>query len=201
MSYVFLDLETTGLDADTCHITEIGAIRVNEYGDVIGQFDTYVRLPEGEKIPEDISRFTGITDDDLETYGITSESAMAQLERFIGDEGIVVAQHAPFDISFIEKHFEVKNFFDTRTLAYALDLPKANLKGLAEHYGIDMGTHHRAYSDAKTCGEIFFKQLEDLGSRAHEYLNVVGVKPERVPKKYPKNTIAVVEFGDKKEGE
>lgn len=202
MSYVFIDLETTGLDSEKCFITEVAAVKTNDYGDVTGMMNYYVELPEGESIPTEIIKLNGITDDDLAKHGVSITSAMTHLERLIGDD-VVIAQYAPFDLSFIERHFEVKNFYDTRTMAYELGLPKANLKGLAEHYGIDMGTHHRALDDAKTCAAAFFNLVEDLYATGHEVgtlMNVVGTKPERIPSVLPKNTINVVDYAEK-EGE
>lgn len=202
MSYVFLDIETTGLDSETCFITEVGAVVTDEYGNVLGSLNCYVELPEGEVVPEFITELTGITTEDLLEHGIPIESAMTYLKHFIG-ESIVVAQYAPFDFSFIEKHFEIANFYDTRTMAYALDLPSAKLDGIAAHYGIEMAEHHRAVSDANTCKDVFFKMVDDFansGLSAGTLMNVVGTKPERMPKIYPTNTRAVVDYGEK-EGE
>lgn len=197
MSYVFLDIETTGLDADTCFITEVAAVKTNEYGDVIEEINMLVALPEGESVPEFITELTGITDGDLIEAGVRIDFAMDTLKQFIGED-VVIAQYAPFDLSFIEKHFEVKNFFDTRTMAYELRLPGAKLNQIAEHYGIEMAEHHRALSDAMTCASIFFEMMEEIGgSRLGEFLNVVGTKPERMPKIYPIHTITVVDYAEK----
>lgn len=202
MTYVFLDIETTGLDSEKHFITEVAAVKTNEYGDELGSINTYVELPEGEEVPAFITELTGITTEDLLEHGIPIDSAMTYLEHFIGDS-IVVAQYAPFDFSFIEKHFTIANFYDTRSMAYALDLPAANLKGLAAHYGVDLGTHHRAIYDAKSCKDVFFAMVEDFsnaGLSAATMLNVVGTKPERMPTVFPSSTIAVVDYGEK-EGE
>lgn len=203
MSYVFLDLETTGLDADVNHITEVGAIKTNEYGDIIGRFHSMVRLPAGAVVPEFIVELTGITDELLKKEGRAVGDVMNDLHEFIG-ENVVVAQYAPFDLSYIEKHFVVKNFFDTRTISYALGHDKSGLKDLAKRYDVALDEHHRSIGDAIACKEIFFEMIEDVadtGSNVGSLLNVVGTRPERMPKVYPKNTIAVVDYGDKKAGE
>ena len=53
---VFFDTETTGLYADTCQIIELAAIRIEqtEHGAlrIAGSMDDFIRLPEGEKLPE-----------------------------------------------------------------------------------------------------------------------------------------------------
>lgn len=202
MSYVFLDLETTGLDSDICYITEVAAVRTNDYGDVMEEFHTMVRLPEGESVPELITKLTGITDEMLKD-GVSQQKAMLDLARFIGDD-IVVAQYAPFDLSFIERHFQVMNFYDTRTMAYALELPSAKLVDIAKHYGFEQEEAHRALSDAHDCRKVFFEMVEEFarrGESAGELMNVVGTKPERIPKRYPLSTIAVVDYGEEKAGE
>lgn len=201
MGYVFIDIETTGLDAGKSFITEIAAIKTNGYGDIEDSLQRLVRLPKGETVPTFITELTGITDDMLAEQGRDFDLAIGELEEFIGD-AVVVAQYAPFDLSFIERHFEVLHFFDTRTLAYALDLPSANLEGLAAHYGIEMGKHHRAMDDASTCRYIFFAQAFDMESKmmnVGDYLNVVGTKPERIPSVYPTHTIHVVDYAKKED--
>lgn len=198
MSYVFLDLETTGLDADTCFITEVAAVKTNEYGDVLEEMNFLVKLPEGESVPKFITELTGITDEMLATQGEEAVIVMDFLREFIGDD-VVVAQYAPFDLSFIEKHFKVQHFFDTRTMAYHLRLPSAKLDGITEHYGIEMEEHHRALPDAKACGEAFFKMAEELGREITDLFCVVGTKPERMPTVFPSATVAVVDYSEKEE--
>ncbi|MCA1800604.1 MAG: 3'-5' exonuclease [Actinobacteria bacterium] len=203
MSYVFLDLETTGLDADANFITEVGAVKTNEYGDTIATFHSMVRLPKGEKVPEFITELTGITDEQLVKEGRAVGDVMNDLYEFISGD-IVIAQYAPFDLSFIEKHFEVKYFFDTRTMAYELGHEKASLKDLAARYDAPMPKHHTAISDANACKVIFFEMVEVLlakGKHPGNLMNVIGTKPERIPKIYPKNMVAVVHHGKKKRGE
>lgn len=195
--YVFLDLETTGLDADTCHITEVAAVKTNAYGDILGSYETFVALPEGETVPDIITEITGITDADLEGAPEV-DFVMETLKEFIGDD-TVIAQFAPFDLSFIEKHFKVQAFFDTRTMAYHLDLPSPKLEGITEHYGIEMEEHHRALSDARACAAVFFEMAEELRSDLGELFCVVGTKPERMPKTYPSATVAVVDYAKKEE--
>src|ERR1700760_2566167 len=44
MTFVIVDLETTGGSAEVCDITEIGAVKVRG-GEVLGEFATLVRPP------------------------------------------------------------------------------------------------------------------------------------------------------------
>src|SRR4029453_2380621 len=57
-TFCVLDLETTGASADSCGITEIGAVRVRG-GELLGTFHTLVN--PGAVIPPEITMLTGIT--------------------------------------------------------------------------------------------------------------------------------------------
>src|SRR5690349_4686745 len=59
VTFVVVDLETTGGSPSECGITEIGAVKVRG-GEVLGEFQTFVN--PGEPIPAFISVLTGITD-------------------------------------------------------------------------------------------------------------------------------------------
>lgn len=52
---VFFDTETNGLEADTCQIIELAAIRVEQTDSgilrVTESTDTFVKLPAGQRIP------------------------------------------------------------------------------------------------------------------------------------------------------
>jgi len=203
IQYVFLDLETTGLDAETSFVTEIAAVRTDAHGEVLAEFQTMVSLPHGETVPEFIVGYTGITDEMLEGAP-GQEYAMIMLRDFIdydadGVQTIVVAQYAPFDLSFIEKHFTVEHFFDTRTMSYEL-FPgqKASLKDLTARYGIEQAEAHRALSDARDTAEVFHEMRQDMElSQFVSLLNVVGTRPDREPKVLPKATLYVKDYGEK----
>ena len=59
VTFVVVDLETTGGSAADCEITEIGAVKVRA-GEILGELQTLVR--PGAPIPSFISVLTGITD-------------------------------------------------------------------------------------------------------------------------------------------
>ena len=61
---VFFDTETTGLEAESCQIIELAAIRVEktERGTLrmADSADVFVKLPEGERIPQKIVELEGV---------------------------------------------------------------------------------------------------------------------------------------------
>lgn len=86
---VFFDTETSGLDADTCQIIELAAIRIEQTDRgtlrVVKTFDDFIRLPEGEKLPEKITELTGITDEMLEKEGLDENDAVYDFEELLDD--------------------------------------------------------------------------------------------------------------------
>lgn len=177
-TYVFLDLETTGLDYQTEQITEIGAIKVDDNLDEIDRFHTMVALEEGRKLPEFITKLTGITADDL--IGAPSEAdALEELAHFIGDS-IVVAQNAPFDLSFISRGgIYPESFICTRALVrYVEPELSASLKDVCKRSGIGLTGHHRSLNDVEATIEVFRKYRE-LADNSYPLYNVVLDEPSR----------------------
>ena len=67
---VIFDTETSGLNPEDDQIIELAALRVERTMAgalrIAGKMDTFIKLPEGEKLPENIVTLTGITDRLLE---------------------------------------------------------------------------------------------------------------------------------------
>lgn len=109
--YVVIDCETSGLDACTCEILELGAIRFAG-GMEVGRFHTFIR-PEGRISPK-ASAINGIHWKDV--YSAPSIGAVKdQFLSFIQDS-VLVGHNIGFDVKFIQTRFEVslKNqCFDT----------------------------------------------------------------------------------------
>ena len=94
---VFFDTETTGLEAESCQIIELAAIRVEktERGTLrmADSADVFVKLPEGEQIPQKIVELTGITDEQLENEGITEAEAATRFTELIGGGRVLLVAH------------------------------------------------------------------------------------------------------------
>ena len=64
---VVFDTETSGLDFDSDQIIELAALRVERTATgglrIAGKMDTFIKLPDGETLPENIVSLTGITDE------------------------------------------------------------------------------------------------------------------------------------------
>lgn len=165
-SYVAVDLETTGLNPKTDKITEIGAVKVVD-GQVTAQLHTLVdprRLLE-----EDIIQLTGISDDMLENApGI--EDVIGQVVDFC-DGFPLLGHRIMFDYSFLKRAavnaglgFE-KEGVDTLTLCrkFMPEGEKKNLGAACRYFHIEMGTAHRALSDAQAASSLYLELLKQYG--------------------------------------
>ena len=162
---VVFDIETTGLSAQSCAITEIGAVKIKN-GEVIETFN--MLTDPGTEIPEEITRLTGITDEMVKGQPGNIEAVKAFLE-FAGDR-LLIAHNATFDTGFIRKVSDDGNlsftnsYLDTLSLSRYVnpDLKKHKLDNLADYYGLGDFNHHRASDDAEMLAYIFFKMLGKL---------------------------------------
>lgn len=177
MAYTVIDFETTGLDYLTEQVIEIGAIKLDTNFNEIGRLHTMVKLTEGRELKPFITKLTGIKAED--TYdGVSEAVGLNMLKDFIGDS-VVVAQHAPFDLSFLAKAVEPEHFIDTRSLSRLINPDeKAGLKDLCERYGIKL-VHHRSISDVLATIEVLKILLAEAQSKGIPAYNVIVVAPDR----------------------
>lgn len=175
--FVAFDIETTGLNAKSDRIIEIGAVLFSN-GEVIDTFNAMV--DPGRPIPPEITKLTGI--DDTMVRGQPDISAV--LPAFINFvSGRVLAAHnATFDISFISeacKRLKINyhpTFLDTRNMARGLltNLSKFDLHTVSQELNIQPFQHHRASDDAGAVAYIlfsFFSRLMGEGIRDIQDIN------------------------------
>ncbi len=166
-TFVSIDLETTGLEAGTDRIVEVGAVRVTE-GVVEARYESLVN--PGMSMPSDISYLTGITDDDL-VDAPDIDTVLREALEFCGDSPLV-AQNATFDLAFLaaaadnRPEFLIGRYgvFDTLPLARAL-MPRMRshrLAALTGFFGIETGRAHRALDDADVTATVFLRLLDVL---------------------------------------
>lgn len=186
-----IDIETTGLDAATDHITEIAAIRaeVGANGVVreIGRFQTLVALPPGVEIAPEITQLTGIRAEDLRGAPDITAASLA-LEFWLGDS-TTVAHNAPFDLAFLCT-IHPESFVCTRALSRLVDPDEsARLADCFARYGIDITGHHRAMNDVEATLQLYAKLREKAEINGISYRNVVIDSKERPLKYVPPGAI------------
>jgi DNA polymerase-3 subunit epsilon len=169
VTFVVVDLETTGGGADTEAITEIGAVKVRG-GEVLGEFSTLV--DPGRGIPPLISVLTGITDL-MVAAAPPLDGVLAAFLEFAGD-AVLVAHNAPFDIGFLKaacaragREWRAPRVVDTALLARRVltsdEVPDCRLGTLAVHFKTAARPVHRALADARATVEVLHGLIERLG--------------------------------------
>lgn len=192
---VFFDTETTGLEAESCQIIELAAIRVEktERGTLrmADSADVFVKLPEGERIPQKIVELTGITDEQLKNEGITEAEAAARFAELIsGGRVLLVAHNAQFDLLFtaemLRRHgnggpeaLKAADYLDSLTVykdrrAYPHKLANAILAYKLED---KVQNSHRAIDDVAALFEVC-KAMDAERSDLLSYVNVFGYNPK-----------------------
>lgn len=183
--YVAMDLETTGLNPRLDKIIEIGAVKVRN-AEIVDTFCTYVN--PGRSIPEQITRLTGIGDDEVKDAPFIEE-VMTQFLEFLGED-YLLGHNIIFDYSFMKKAavnqkltFE-RQGIDTLRIArrFLPELESRSLGFLCCHYKIPLEEAHRAYHDAmaahllyqRLCVEFYEKEETLFLPKPLQY----GVKKE-----------------------
>jgi DNA polymerase-3 subunit epsilon len=166
---IILDTETTGLDPRAAEVIELGMIKF-EYGRdgtvyrTTGMFNQ-LRQPS-TAIPEEVTRLTGISDQDVEGRAI----ATADVEEFVSDARIVIAHNAKFDRPICERHWPV---FKDKNWACSLEqipwrdeqLDAQKLGYILNQYGL-YHTGHRASDDCHALLHLLASPLKVSGKPA-----------------------------------
>lgn len=169
VTFVVVDLETTGGSAVTEAITEIGAVKVRG-GEVLGEFATLV--DPGRAIPPQIVVLTGITDAMVAAAPRIEAVLPAFLEFARGC--VLVAHNAGFDVGFLKAACRRMSLpwpgfpvVDTVRLARRTlsreEAPSVRLGLLAPLLGARVTPDHRALHDARATVDVLHALLERLG--------------------------------------
>jgi DNA polymerase-3 subunit epsilon len=170
VTFVVVDLETTGGSARTDSITEVGAVKVRG-GEVIGELATLV--DPGTGIPPAIVALTGITERMI-TGAPRLGTVLPTLLEFCAG-AVLVAHNSPFDVGFLR---EACNRHDTpwprppvlctarlaRATLDRAEAPSVRLSALAELFGSATRPNHRALADARATVDVLHGLLERVGN-------------------------------------
>ena len=170
VTFVVLDIETTGGSAERDVITEIGAVKVRG-GEHLGELATLV--DPGTGVPPQIVALTGITTALLAGAPRIPEVLPPLLEFLRG--AVLVAHNAPFDAGFLraacKRHgatWPRPPVLCTARLARAVlsrdEAPSVRLAALAELFGTATKPTHRALADARATVEVLHRLLERIGN-------------------------------------
>ncbi len=186
VTFVVVDLETTGGSPVDAGITEIGAVKVRG-GVVLGEFQTLVQ--PGIPVPAFIAVLTGITDAMLRDAPPLSVAVPAFLDFAAGS--VLVAHNAPYDVSFLkgacarlQRPFPDHVVVDTARLARAAllrdEVPNCKLGTLAAHFRSTTTPDHRALSDARATVDVLHALIGRVGSLGVHSLEELATYTSRV---------------------
>jgi DNA polymerase-3 subunit epsilon len=162
LSYIVIDIETTGLNPRRDAIIEIGGLAVRS-GTIFDRFQSFVRPEPFKKLTPFITNLTGIRDEDVARAPKFAD-ILPSLCNFIGGYTIV-GHNINFDIDFLyDRIYKLTGehlnnpWIDTRKLAKTLlpGLPHYGLEFLCQYFGIE-GNHHRAVDDCELTERVLEK--------------------------------------------
>lgn len=186
---VLFDTETTGLDAKSDRIIELAAIRIEQTPSgglrLAGKMDNFVRLPEGQRIPEKVVELTGITDEILEHEGVRPEKAADSFAKLLAGRRILVGAHnAQFDLLFVRELLRGKkiarlDFLDTVTVYKDRRPYPHKLANAILAYGLEdkVKNSHRAIDDVLALLEVV-KAMDEEREDLTTYVNLFGFNPK-----------------------
>lgn len=166
VSFVSVDVETTGLHPRRDAIVEIGAVKVLG-GAVVGEFDTLISIDR--TIPFEARRVHGIRNEMLIGKPTVTE-AIDGLLAFAGDGAMVEHSNRAFDVAFLE-HAHGRplagTYINTCTLSRRL-FPfhrSHSLEECCRRHQIVNRQPHRALGDARATAELLICLLDLCATR------------------------------------
>ncbi len=197
VTFVVVDLETTGGSPASCGITEIGAVKVRG-GEVLGELQTLVN--PGEQIPPFIAVLTGITNAMVATAPRIDTVLPTFLEFARGS--VLVAHNAPFDVGFLKAAAHELGVpwpgfdsVDTARLARRVltrdEAPDCKLATLARVLRSSVQPTHRALDDARATVDVLHVLIERLaGFGVHSYEELQTFSGQVTPQQRKKRHLA-----------
>ena len=186
VTFVVVDLETTGGSPQDSAITEIGAVKVRG-GVVLGEFQTLVNphLP----IPPFIQALTGITTAMVAEAPPIEAALPAFLEFARGS--VLVAHNAGFDVGFLKvaasqqgiewpRHAVLDTVHLARQLVTRDEARNHKLSSLAVLFGASTTPDHRALHDARATVDVLHGLIGRVGGLGVHTLEELSSYTSRV---------------------
>jgi len=171
-NFVVLDLETTGLDPTRHEIIEIAAIRYRK--GMTTQETLQALVKPTKKVPDKITKITGITQAMLDKEGEPLAQVLPQFTEFIGSLRLVTF-NAEFDMAFLEAAYEKHGIVKpVNQVSCALKMARRawprrksfRLEHLANDGAFAEGKAHRALEDARRALIVYAAATAELKSVA-----------------------------------
>ena len=154
----------------------------------------FIKLTEGEKIPDKIVELTGITDERLAAEGIPEGNAAAAFAKMIYSTGgtLLVAHNAQFDLLFVREmlgrltNFSINgagisrcDYLDSLTVYKDRRAYPHKLANAIAAYKLEdkVKNSHRAIDDVEALLEVC-KAMDNERADLLSYVNVFGYNPK-----------------------
>ncbi|MFA5560437.1 MAG: 3'-5' exonuclease [Acholeplasmataceae bacterium] len=178
------DFETTGLDARSCQIIEIGAVLLKKRVDQYEVLETLQLLVQtDEPLPPKITDITNITDEMLLRDGVTEQEAFNRLSALmLKEDTLLIAYNIQFDLQFLTALFhkyESKTYRIKHDILDAMAVYKDRnpyphrLENAVAKYQVEVPNTHRALDDVMATLNVLVKmraEKDNLG----KYVNKIG---------------------------
>lgn len=160
--YVVMDVETTGVDYEQDRIIEVGLLKIRKEK-ICDHFQCFVQC--GRSVPENITKLTGISDEQVAKEGIAEDIAYEKIREFVGSD-LVVGYNLQFDLNFIRrmgerigKDIAIKKTRDVQQIVRRKveDLKNLRLETVAAHFSLDTSKRHRALEDCILTYRIYLE--------------------------------------------
>ena len=171
---VVFDIETTGLDPDTCEITELGAVKI-EHGEITERFTSFAR-PQNP-IPLDVQKLTNITN---EMVANAPKIEDVIIDFYNWTRGCIISGYniVGFDLKFVKKIINKLGLpFDNTVIDAFIVAKQANiypsnykLATVVKTLGLTLSGAHRAFNDAYATAQVLM-ELNRKKSKADESNN------------------------------
>ncbi|GAA1755359.1 exonuclease domain-containing protein [Agromyces humatus] len=178
------DLETTGIDVDSCRIVTAHVGVLGASGEVLERREWIV--DPGVEIPTAASLIHGITTERARLEGQPAPTAVAEIVAALADVAMrglpIVAYNASYDLTLLEREavrYSIAPLpgpgpvIDPLVIDKAVDRyrrGKRTLTATAEHYGVALPNAHDAGADAVAAGRV-----AQAIARAHPQLAAIAV--------------------------
>lgn len=149
---VFVDIETTGGNANRDRITEVAILKMRG-GELVSEWSTLVNPLT--YIPESIQHLTGINDEMVRDLAPFQEIYKDIFERL--ENCVFVAHNARFDYDFLKNEFKRCDKIFRAPVLCTVKLSRNlfpqhrrhNLDSIMDRHGLQCSARHRAMGDAK----------------------------------------------------
>lgn len=185
------DTETTGLSFSRDEIIEFAAVTLEKRDGkvtVTEEYDELITLSPGGRVPPEIVKLTGITNEDIAQRGIPKERLCQDIARMISGNTLLLAYNAQFDLSFLfylllrngdPTILKGKDKLDLYTTYKDRRSYPHKLCNAIEAYGLQeqVVNSHRAVDDVLATVAVM-QAMEDEKDDLDRYINLFGYHPQ-----------------------